>query len=147
MQVQEIMTEDVERVEPNDSAVLAATKMLELNVGSLPVCDGEGHLRGIVTDRDITIRVTANALDAANTRVGDIMTPNPVHCFPEDGIDAIARRMKETQIRRVPVLDHEMRLTGIVSLGDIAVDHGDDEFSGDVLEAISEPATPPPVGR
>jgi CBS domain-containing protein len=147
MQIQDIMTDQVERLEPDDSAVLAATKMLELNVGSLPVCDVEGRLRGIVTDRDITIRVTANALDPASTRVCDIMTPNPVHCFPDEEIDEVGRRMKEHQIRRVPVLDQEMRLTGIVSLGDIAVDAADDTFSGEVLEAISEPAIPPSVGR
>jgi CBS domain-containing protein len=146
MQIQEIMTDEVECVEPGDSAVLAATKMLELNVGSLPVCDTDGRLQGIVTDRDITIRVTANALDPAHTRVGDFMTPNPVHCFAEEEIDEVGRRMKEYQIRRVPVVGQDMRLAGIVSLGDIAVDAADDRFSGEVLEAISEPAIGP-VGR
>jgi CBS domain-containing protein len=142
MQVQEIMTGDVECVERNDSAVLAATKMLERDIGSLPVCDEQGHLDGIVTDRDITIRATANARDPSSTPVGEIMTPNPVYCFPEEDLEAVARRMKENQVRRVPVLDHDMRLTGILSLGDVAVEVGDDEFAGEVLEAISEPARP-----
>jgi CBS domain-containing protein len=136
------MTSDVECVARDDSAVLAATKMLEMDIGSLPVCDDEGHLQGIVTDRDITIRVTANARDPRTTPVGEIMTPNPVYCFPEEKIEVVARRMKENQIRRMPVLDREMRLAGIIALADVAVDIGNDELSGGVLEAISEPARP-----
>jgi CBS domain-containing protein len=142
MQVQEIMTEDVECVDRDDSAVLAASKMLDLNVGSLPVCDEHRHLEGMVTDRDITIRVTANALDASKTRIGEFMTPNPVYCSPEDDIDTVAQRMKDSQIRRVPVVNQELRLVGIVALGDIAVENEDDELSGEVLEAISEPTRP-----
>jgi CBS domain-containing protein len=108
-----------------------------LNVGSLPVCEGD-RVAGIVTDRDIVVRATAEGRDPGTTRAGDVMTREVVTVSSEDDVKEVAQLMKQHQVRRLVVVDANRRLAGIVSLGDIAVDAGDDKMSGDVLEKVSQ---------
>jgi len=141
MRVREIMTRGVQCVGPDTTLQEAARKMRDLDVGPLPVCEND-RLAGIITDRDITVRAVAQGLNPATTRVRDVMTPDVHYCFEDQHILEAARLMKEQQIRRILVLNNDERLVGIVSLADLAVDAGDDELSGDTLEAVSEPAAP-----
>ena len=138
MQVSQILTRDVETIRPDTTVKEAAQRMRSMDVGSLPVCDGR-RLLGMVTDRDITIRVTAEGRDAANTRVTDAMTPDVAYVFEDQDVQEAARIMQERQIRRLPVVNREKHLVGIIALGDIATT-GNDRLSGDALEKISEPS-------
>jgi len=140
MQVKEVMTQCVECARPNDSIATAAEKMKNLDVGALPVCGDNDRLVGMITDRDITIRATADCCDPRRTCVRDVMTPDIVYLFEDEDVIAASRLMQENQIRRVVVLNHDKRLTGIVSLGDLAVDTHDEALVGATLEAVSEPA-------
>ncbi len=115
--------------------------MDELNVGPLPVCDGD-KLIGMVTDRDITVRATSAGRDPNTTSVREAMTADVVYAYEDQDVRDAARMMSEQQIRRLPVIDRDNRLVGIVSLGDIAAETGDDRLSGEVLEQVSEPAEP-----
>jgi CBS domain-containing protein len=141
MQVYEVMTPDVEVIHPDATLKEAATKMSQLDIGPLPVCDGE-RLVGMLTDRDITIRATAQGCDPDTTKVRDMMTSEVVYCFEDQDVETAAQMMEMRQIRRVPVLDRDKRLVGIVSLGDLSVETGDRELAGKTLEGISEPAGP-----
>jgi len=141
MQLKEIMTPNVQVVHPHSTLQEAADLMKSLDVGPLPVCDGE-RLVGIVTDRDITVRAVAAGLDPWEGRVREVMTPEVIYCYDDDDVSVASRMMKEHQVRRVLVVDHDKRLVGIVSLGDIAVDTSDEHMAGTTLEAVSEPAAP-----
>src|SRR5512142_450637 len=116
--VSEVMTRDVEVIRPVETLQRAAQRMDELNVGALPVCDGQ-KLVGMITDRDITVRATAVGLDPNATRVCDVMTDQTRWCGEDEGVDEVMRQMTDVQIRRLPVLDGKHRLVGIVSLGDL----------------------------
>ena len=142
MKVKDVMTKLVEFVRPETTVQEAAGKMKDLNVGPIPVCEGERVL-GILTDRDIVVRAVAEGRDARTTRVQDVMTRDVVCCTEDDDVKEAARLMKEHQIRRVVVVTADKRLAGIVSLGDIAVDTHDDKMSGDVLEKVSSDAVAP----
>jgi CBS domain-containing protein len=142
MQVKEVMTRGVECVQPLDSVAQAAERMRELNVGMLPVCGDHDKLVGMVTDRDITVRATAEASDPRGTRVSDVMTPNVIYCFEHHDVAEAAHLMEDNQIRRLVVLNRDKRLVGIVSLGDLAVKCGDEGLTGEALELVSEPAAP-----
>ena len=139
--LKEIMTRNPEVIAPEAPLQEAARRMMDLDVGSLPVCDGE-RLVGMLTDRDITVRGVAEGCDPRTTPVRAVMTPEVEYCFDDQDVDAAARLMKERQIRRLPIVNRERRLVGIVALGDLAVDTDDSRRSGDVLERVSEPAEP-----
>jgi CBS domain-containing protein len=139
MKVKEVMTKLVEFVRPETTVQEAAGKMKDLNVGPIPVCEGDKVL-GILTDRDIVLRAVAEGRDARTTRVQDVMTRDVVCCAEDDDVKEVAQLMKDHQIRRVVVVDASKRLAGIVSLGDIAVDTKNDKMSGDVLEKVSHDA-------
>lgn len=141
MIVRDIMSRDVEVIHPDGVIQEAAEKMKTLNVGSLPVCNNR-RLLGMVTDRDITIRAVAAGLDPQSTKVSDTMTPELIYCFEDEPILEAAKLMERYQIRRLPILSREKYLVGIVALGDLAVDTGNERLSGAVLEEISEPAEP-----
>src|SRR5207248_8749950 len=126
---------------PSASLQEAAGKMKALDVGPLPVCEGD-QLVGMLTDRDITVRATAEALPPGLGRVQDVMTPDVVYCFEDQDVQEAARLMREHQIRRLVVLNRDKRLAGIVSLGDLAVETGDEKLAGETLERVSEPASP-----
>ncbi|HEV8715397.1 MAG TPA: CBS domain-containing protein, partial [Candidatus Binatia bacterium] len=120
MQVKEVMTHNPEVVRPEALLQEVAEKMRALDVGVLPVCDGD-QLIGLLTDRDITVRATAVGCDPTLIQVCDVMTSHLVYCFEDQDITEAAKLMKEQQVRRLPVLNHHHRLVGIVSLDDLAV--------------------------
>jgi CBS domain-containing protein len=141
MRLGEVMTRDVETVSSDASLMEAAAQMKSLDVGLMPVCDGE-ELKGTLTDRDITVRATAEGLDPSRTRVSEIMSTDVVYCFEDQEIEEAMSLMEARQIRRLPVLTREKRLVGIVSLGDLAVHAGQSELLGDTLKEVSRPAVP-----
>ena len=136
MTVQELMNPKVVTVEPTASAALAARLLSRYNVGSLPVCTGDGRLRGIVTDRDIVLRCVAAEEDPAQTPVRDIMSRSPATLSPNDDIHKAAVIMSRHQVRRLPVVT-EGRLCGIVSLADLAVNEKSDAQAAEALSRIS----------
>ena len=138
MKINEIITPAPEVIRPDAVLVDAAQKMKSLDVGMLPVCDGE-RLVGMITDRDITVRGVALGDDPRTTPVQKVMSPEVFFCFEDADVNDVARQMEEKQIRRLPVLNRAKRLVGIVSLGDLAVRTGKDELAGEVLERVSEP--------
>src|SRR5262249_36172401 len=142
MQVKEVMTRGVECIHPDATLQEAAQKMRELDVGLLPVCGANDRLVGMLTDRDITVRATAEGEDPWTGLVRDVMTSNIIYGFEDQDIAEAARLMKENQVRRLVVLNRDKRLVGIVSLGDLAVDTGDEQLAGSTLEGVSEPAKP-----
>ena len=142
MQVREVMTPDVECARPNASIQEAARKMRDLDVGPLPVCGENDRLVGMVTDRDIVIRAIADGHDPKTTQIQDIMTPDVIYCFEDQGLEEATQLMKESQVRRLVVLNRDKQLVGIVSLGDLAVKTGDEDLSGETLGHVSEPALP-----
>lgn len=140
--VADVMTRDVKTLSPSDTVAQAAQAMAELDVGSIPVCDGR-KLQGIVTDRDITVRVVAKGLDARTTKLSEVMTSDIQWTEESRDLDEALREMASRQIRRLPVVDAEKKLVGIVSLGDIATKGPDDESGlAESLSEISEPAKP-----
>jgi len=140
MQIKQIMTTGVEVIRPDETLQEAARKMRSIDVGPLPVCDGDRVL-GMITDRDIVLRATAEGLDPRTTPVEEAMTPAIVYCYQDQDIEEAAVLMKERQLRRLVVLDRDKKLVGILSLGDIAAD-SDEELGGEVLKRVSEPAEP-----
>ena len=140
MKVHEIMTAHARCVGPDNTLVEAAGLMRELDVGALPVCDND-RLAGMVTDRDITLRGVANGRDPNTTAIRDVMSPGIVYVFADQEVEEVARVMEERQVRRLPVLNREKRLVGIVSLGDIAIS-SNPAFSGMALRDVSEPREP-----
>src|SRR5690606_5231435 len=121
--VSDVMTSGVRTLGPNDPLRLAARVMADLNVGSIPVCNGD-RLVGVVTDRDITIRAVAEGFDVSSTPIARVMTVAPKYCFDTDPIEHASALMQQLQIRRLPVIDSDNKLAGIVTLGDIAVRGG-----------------------
>lgn len=143
MRISDIMTRNVRVVSPDRTIQEAAKLMDDMNVGVLPVCDGQ-RLRGIITDRDITVRATAARLPPDTTRVRDVMTDNVWWCFDDDDVGHIVQLMSEHQIRRLPVIDHDKHLVGIVALGDLATDSESD--ASRALHRISTPSEPDRTG-
>lgn len=140
--VADVMTRDVRTMKPSDSVVDAARCMDELNVGVIPVCDGE-KLVGMVTDRDIVVRGLAQKGEVQGMKLADVMSGS-VRCAKEgDDIDQVLGEMAEAQIRRLPVVDANQKLVGIVTLGDIAAKGANEERDvGSSLGDISSPAEP-----
>lgn len=135
MKISEAMTPDVEVVRPDDTLRTAAQMMADIDAGVLPVCDGE-RLVGMVTDRDITVRAVAAGCDPEQTPVREVMSEELRYCLENDDTDAVSRKMAHWQVRRLPVLDQDKRLVGIVSLGDLAIG-GAEEESREALKEIS----------
>ncbi|MFT3859027.1 MAG: CBS domain-containing protein [Aquabacterium sp.] len=136
-QVSEAMTRSVRSISPDDSLVAAAQAMEELDVGVLPVCDGE-ELIGVVTDRDIVVRGVAQECPLDETTVMDVMTEDTVCCFEDDTIEDVQAKMREAQIRRVPVVDKDRHLVGMLSLADLANRSTPHEL-GETISEISQP--------
>lgn len=140
--VSDVMTRGVRTMTPQDTVLLAAQAMDELNVGVIPVCEGD-KLVGMVTDRDIVVRGVAQEGDAKSMRLAEVMSTN-VRCAKEDeDVDDVLDEMARSQIRRMPVVDRQEHLVGIVTLGDIAAKSFDEEMDvAQSLGEISEPASP-----
>ena len=135
------MTRDVEVISGSASVKEAAVKMKDLDVGLIPVCEGDG-LRGMLTDRDITIRATAAGRDPKEIRVEEIMSTDIAYCLEDQEVEEAVSLMEARQIRRLPILNQDKRLVGIISLGDIAVHAGDANLAGETLQEISAPSEP-----
>ncbi len=138
MNLKDVMTSHVEVIRPETTLEDAAKKMKDVDAGSMPVCDGD-RLVGMVTDRDITVRATAQGVDPKSMTVKEVMSPDVVYGFEEQDVADAARIMEDKQIRRLLVLNRQKRLVGIVSLGDLATRASSAAITEEVVEQVSEP--------
>ena len=136
MKISEVMTTDVEKVSADQTAREAASFMLRADAGSIPVCDGD-RVIGMITDRDIAVRGVAEGR-GPDTPVSELMSDGIVCAHEDDDVQSVAQRMSEEQVRRMPVVDAEERLVGIVSLGDLARETNG-ESAHQALEGVSAP--------
>ena len=134
----DIMSEDCTCIGENDSVLDAAKQLAELNVGSMPICGEDDRLKGMLSDRDIVVKVLAQGKDPASVKAGELGAGdgNTVTIGADDSIDEALRTMMDKQVRRLPVID-ERKLVGIISQADIARNI-DEEKVGDLVEAISQ---------
>ena len=142
MQVKDVMTRDVEILSPDQVILDAAQLMREVNTGFLPVAES-GTLVGTLTDRDIVTRSIAAGHDPKAAPVREAMSEDVISCFEDDDVTEAAALMGERQIRRLPVLNSEQHLVGVVSLGDIAQQSGAPGLAGQAIEDIAEPTSEP----
>jgi len=138
MKVSEAMTRDVRVANPDQSIREAAQMMVELDAGALPV-GAEDRLIGMITDRDIAIRGVAKGR-TPDTPVRDVMTADVKYCFEDEEIENVARNMADIQVRRLPVVNREKRLVGIIAIADLAANE-DMEVVGAAVSGISEPTS------
>lgn len=144
-QVADAMTRGVRTICPSDTLIQAAQAMTELDIGALPVCDGD-RLLGMVTDRDIVVRGVAQGCANDQACVSEVMTEEAEWCYADEPMDRVLDKMRSEQIRRLPVVDRDKRLVGMISLGDVAVKaEGSDVHA--TLSAISDPAEPDRSGQ
>ena len=136
MKISDVMTPNIETVTPDQTARDAARFMLRAEAGSIPVCDGD-RVVGMITDRDIAVRGVAEGR-GPETPVRELMSDGIICAHENDDVSEVAQRMSDEQVRRLPVLDSNERLVGIVSLGDLARDTGG-EAAHDALEGVSQP--------
>ena len=139
MRISEVMTTDVQTVTPEQTAREAAGFMLRAEAGSIPVTDGD-RVIGMITDRDIAVRGVAEGR-GPDTPVRDLMTDHIICARADDDVDEVAQRMSKEQVRRLPVLDEDQRLIGIVSLGDLARE-STGEAAHEALEGVTAPGGP-----
>jgi CBS domain-containing protein len=138
MQVEELMTRDVTMASPDETLRRAARRMAELDVGALPVGEND-RLIGMVTDRDIAVRGIAEG-KGPKAKVREVMTPAVKYCFADQSVDEVAANMADIQLHRLPVVDRDKRLVGILSLCDIAVSDDDPDHAMKALSGISRPS-------
>lgn len=136
MKVSDVMTRDVDTVRPDQTVQQAASFMLRDDAGSMPVTEGE-RLIGMITDRDIAVRGIANG-HGPDTPVRDLMTTGVVVARADDDVEECAAKMSQAQVRRLPVIDENDQLCGIVSLGDLSRE-ADDDCASEALEGVSQP--------
>ena len=143
MQIREVMTRSVDVIDPNTMIRDAAARMRADNVGSLPLGEHD-RLVGMVTDRDITVRAVAENRAPGTTAVREVMSEKVAYCFEDDSLEEAAHKMAECQVRRLPVLNRDKRLVGIISVADLGR-HADEasEALKDALRGISEPTDQP----
>jgi CBS domain-containing protein len=136
MKVSKIMSRDVTLLNPDQTICVAASLMAEIDAGALPVGEND-RLVGMITDRDIVIRAVAQG-KSADTKVANVMSKEVLYCFDTDEIDEVARNMGKARVRRLPVVNRDKRLVGIVSLGDLA--RNDDATNiGQTMTRVSTP--------
>lgn len=143
MKVKEIMSKDVNIASPRDTLQEAARRMAQLDVGSLPVGDND-RLVGMLTDRDIAIRAVAEGLPPSSP-VDQAMSREVKYVFEDEDVDEVAEQMGDLQVRRLPVLNRDKRLVGIVSLGDVSR-AAKPKDSGEALRDVSQPRGQPAQG-
>jgi CBS domain-containing protein len=136
MKVEDVMTRDVAIAAPQETIQQAARMMEDLDVGVLPVADND-RLVGMITDRDIAIRAVA-AGKGPQAKVGDVMTRDVKYCYCDQELSEVGDNMADIQLRRLPVLNHDKRLVGILALGDIAIS-SDNDCASEALSGISRP--------
>jgi CBS domain-containing protein len=128
------MTRDVRTISPSSTLREAARLMADIDAGSLPVAEND-RLVGMLTDRDIAVRAVA-AGKGPDTTVGEAMSPEVLYCFDDQDVDEVCENMSDQQVRRLPVVNREKKLVGIVSLGDLA-NAGETDAAGEALEGIT----------
>ncbi len=138
MKVREAMSAEVETVLPRQSVEEIAQRMAKRGIGYFPVCD-RGLLVGVITDRDITCRVVADRRRPEMTKVADVMSTDVAYCFDDDNLTTAIHLMEQARIRRIPVLDRDDRLVGVLSLTDIAR-RAPNRLTADLLGAVSREA-------
>lgn len=131
----EVMTGDAKCIGENDSVLDAARRLAELDVGAMPICGDDDRLKGMVTDRDIVVKVLAQGRDPSATKAGELGEGKPVTIGADDSVEEAIRTMKDHKVRRLPVIDGH-RLVGIVSQADVARS-ADEQEVGELVEAIS----------
>ena len=136
MKISEVMTRDVQTVRPDQPVQEAASFMLSVDAGSIPVSDG-GRLVGMITDRDIAVRGVAKGY-GPDTPVRELMTDEIICVREDDDVDDVASKMSQAQVRRLPVIDEREQLCGIVSLGDLSR-QADEDCASEALQGVSEP--------
>ena len=136
MKISEVMTREVQTVSPDQPVQEAANFMLNADAGSIPVTEGD-RLIGMITDRDIAVRGIAKGY-GPDTPVRELMTDDLIVVRIDDNIEEAASKMSEAQVRRLPVIDDQERLCGIVSLGDLSRET-DDQTASQALEGVSQP--------
>lgn len=139
------MTKEVASCKEDEAARAAAERMLQSHVGSLPVVDGEGRLTGVVTDRDLVVRVMARGLDANAATLSEVMSRELVTCAPTDDVDEAVDRMMRHQVRRIYIVDADGRLAGVIAQADIASRSGNRSNTARLVERVSQPGVPEPV--
>src|SRR5579885_2894370 len=141
MTCRDLMTPNPACCMPRDTVVTAAMLMKNNDVGSVPVILDRDSMRvvGMITDRDIAMRVVADQRDYYNTHVEDVMSKDVVTCSADDDYDEVIEAMKQHQIRRIPVVDSNKRLCGIIAIADVAREAPEEEEVGDVVHRVSEP--------
>lgn len=140
MKVRQLMTPDAQCIAANATLSEAAQLMQQLNVGALPVCDND-QLAGMITDRDIVVRAVALSREPDGTTVSDAMSLGVIYVYDDQDAEEAAKVMERHQVRRLPVLNRDRRLCGIVSLGDLAVET-ESQVSGEILKEVSSPSAP-----
>ena len=136
MRVSEAMTRNVRVANPEETISDAARTMRDIDAGVLPVGEND-RLVGMVTDRDIAIRAVADG-KGPETKIREVMTPHLHWCYEDEDLEEVTRKMGDTQVRRLPVMDRNKRLVGILSLGDVA-QQGETGASGEAVAGISQP--------
>jgi len=139
MKISEIMSRNVECISSDTSIKDAAEAMRSVDVGFLPVCEGETVI-GVLTDRDITIRHVADGQNPYRVKARDIMTPDVLYSFDDQDVEEVGRYMQEHEVRRVIIYDRSRVLVGVVSLGDISKATGEQTLAGETLREIAEAA-------
>ncbi len=134
MNIRELMTADIQTVSPTDSVQQAAGFMLSADTGSIPVCENE-KIVGMITDRDIAVRGTAKGL-GPNCKVSEVMSSDVLCARDSDDVQSIAKQMADSQVRRMPVVDSNDKLVGMVSLGDLSRE-GKQDAASTALEGVS----------
>ena len=137
----EVMTPSPTCCQPDQTAVDAAELMQSEDVGLVPVVGADNtKLIGVLTDRDIVIKVVAAGRDPRGTAGSEVMTTDPVACLPQESVEAVMELMASRQVRRIPIVDKDGAIVGIVSQADIATRIASPQVTGQVVQAISEPA-------
>lgn len=137
MMVRDVMTPDVDVINPSANVAEAARRMRDEDIGALPVGEGD-RLVGMVTDRDIVVRAVADGRDPESLSIRDVMSEKVLYCFDDQSTEEASANMGELQVRRLPVVNRDKRLVGIVSLGDLS-NRGANLEAGEALSDISEP--------
>jgi CBS domain-containing protein len=135
MKARDVMTSSVETVEPQATIDEIARRMRDCDCGCVLVQEND-HLVGVVTDRDITVRSVAESLDPLLTTARHVMSEGVLYCFEDEDAEHVCRNMGENAVRRLPVLNHDKRLVGIISLGDLSIAANTKTTAGETMEKI-----------
>jgi len=137
MRVRDIMSTDVKCLTPETGIKEVAIHMKTLDVGFIPICEND-RLVGAITDRDIVLRAIAEGREISTCTARDIMTKDVFWCYEDDSVKDVAKKMREKDVRRMLILNHDKKLVGVVSLGDLS--KVEEKVSGQTLRDISEAA-------